>query len=65
MDYVSADKVREAVEKKLDQPITDKEWEAITDIILYEVSGPFYLLDEDLDCDMKRIKILLGLIKGD
>ncbi len=62
MDYVSTDKVRDAVEEKLGRSITDKEWEAITDIILYEIKGAFYLLDEDLDYDMERIKKLLKLM---
>ena len=57
--YVSEDEVRGAIEGRLNRTITDMEWGAITDIILYEVKGPFFLKDEDLDYDMKRIRELL------
>ena len=62
VDYFSAEGVRRAVEKELDRLLTEREWEAITDIILYEVKGAFYLLNEDLEYDMGRIRKLLRLM---
>ena len=64
MEYFSEYKVKEAIEEKLKRSITDFEWRVITTIILYEIKGPFHILDKDLDIDMGRIKKLLTFIRG-
>lgn len=61
MSYFSKDKLRIAVEEKLNRDLTSKEWEGVC--LMLDIEEPFHLEEADLQYDMPRIRRLLTLLK--
>lgn len=61
MEYFTTEDIHKAIEARLKRTLSPKEWKSVK-ILLDLDNGKAYLIDEDLDYEMKRIQKLLPLL---
>ena len=61
MAYFSKYRLREAINERLREDLTDRAWDFVC--VMLDVEEPFHMEKADLDYDIPRIKRLLVLLK--